>query len=54
MLNWRCNNIRDNFGNGVYSLESLGSCSPYEYVDASEGKTEGVFRIPTARKVRCL
>ncbi|HEV3270346.1 MAG TPA: hypothetical protein VGZ69_06865, partial [Candidatus Rhabdochlamydia sp.] len=44
-------NIRDNLESGLYHLESLGSSSPYEYVDASKGKTEGVFRIDTAKKV---
>ena len=44
-------NTRDNLESGLYDLKSLGSSSPYEYVDASTGETEGVFRIDIAKKV---
>ena len=45
-------NTRDNLSSERFIIESLGSCSPYEYADAStEGKTKGVFRVHMARKV---
>ncbi|HEV3269281.1 MAG TPA: hypothetical protein VGZ69_01370 [Candidatus Rhabdochlamydia sp.] len=46
-------NLPDNLEKkNLYILESLGSCSPYEYVDAgSIGKTNGIFSIDKAQKV---
>ncbi|MGL5263440.1 MAG: hypothetical protein ACRDAI_02520 [Candidatus Rhabdochlamydia sp.] len=44
-------NQRDDLKVEQYSLDSLGSCSPYEYVDASDGKTNGIFKINTAKAV---
>ena len=45
-------NTQDHLSSEKFTLESKGSCSPYEYVDASfEGKTKGVFRIHKAKKV---
>ena len=45
-------NIQDNLSSEKFTLKSLGSCSPYEYVDASsEGKTNGKFTIDQARRV---
>ncbi|VHO02610.1 hypothetical protein [Candidatus Rhabdochlamydia sp. T3358] len=45
-------NTQGNLSSEKFTLESKGSCSPYEYVDASfEGKTKGVFRIHKAKKV---
>ncbi|MDQ5956380.1 MAG: hypothetical protein QG627_665 [Chlamydiota bacterium] len=44
-------NTRDNLSLEKFTLKSLGSCSPYEYADASGGKTKGAFSIHMAKKV---
>lgn len=46
-------NQRDNLNEDrVVSLQSLGSCSPYEYADASSGVIkDGIFTIPKAKAV---
>jgi hypothetical protein len=45
---------QDNLKGKESSLESLGGCSPYEYVDASNqgSKKRGVFTISQAKAVK--